>query len=57
MMPMAFSQGMFASVFVDGGPSPRHVASTIVDLSEDAGWRLLREGAVPRQQIADLLGE
>ncbi len=44
-------------IIVDGGPSPRSVSSTIVDLSEDGGWRLLREGAVPRQQIADLLGE
>ena len=44
-------------IIVDGGPSPRQVASTIVDLSEDGGWRLLREGAVPRQEIADLLGE
>ena len=44
-------------IIVDGGTSPRHVPSTIVDLSEDGGWRLLREGAIPRQQIADLLGE
>ena len=44
-------------IIVDGGTSPRHVASTIVDLSEDEGWRLLREGAIPRQEIADLLGE
>ena len=44
-------------IIVDGGPSPRSVSSTIVDLSEDRGWRLLREGAIPRQEIADLLGE
>ena len=43
------------SIIVDGGPSPRDVSSTIVDLSE-GGWRLLREGAVPRQTIADTLG-
>ena len=44
-------------IIVDGGPSPREVASTIVDLSEDGGWRLLRQGAIPRQEIAQLLGE
>ena len=44
-------------IIVDGGPSPRHVASTIVDLSDDGEWRLLREGAIPRQEIAALLGE
>ena len=46
------------SIIVDGGPSPRDVASTIVDLSGDAGrWRTIREGAIPRQEIADLLGD
>ena len=44
-------------IVVDGGTSPREVASTIVDLSEDGGWRLLRQGAIPRQEIAQLLGE
>ncbi|MGB9105046.1 MAG: L-threonylcarbamoyladenylate synthase [Terriglobales bacterium] len=43
------------AIIVDGGPSPRDVSSTIVDLSE-GGWRVLREGAVPRQAIADTLG-
>ncbi len=43
------------SIIVDGGPSPRHVASTIVDLS-DGTWRVLRQGAIPRDQIAQTLG-
>ena len=43
------------SIIVDGGPSPRDVSSTIVDLSEGT-WRVLREGAVPRQEIAQTLG-
>ena len=43
-------------MIVDGGPSPRTVASTIVDLSGDTGpWRILREGAIPSQEIAALL--
>ncbi len=44
------------SIIVDGGTSPRDIASTIVDLSENSGWRILREGAIPRQEIAGRLG-
>ncbi len=44
-------------IIIDGGPSPRSIASTIVDLTDAGGrWRLLREGAVPRQEIAEILG-
>ena len=44
-------------LIVDGGPSPRSVASTIIDLTDDAGhWRVLREGAIPAQEIAEVLG-
>ncbi len=44
-------------VIIDGGPSPRNVASTLVDLTSDEGrWRVLREGAIPTQEIRDLLG-
>lgn len=40
-------------LIVDGGPTGRSVATTIVDLSAgDAAWRILREGAVPTHQIA-----
>jgi L-threonylcarbamoyladenylate synthase len=47
--------GEFIPVIVDGGPSPRSVASTIVDLTDPAGFRVLREGAIPAQEISDLL--
>lgn len=41
------------SIIVDGGPAPRDVASTIVDLSdEDARWRIIREGAIPADDIS-----
>ena len=44
-------------LIVDGGPSPRSVASTIIDLTDDAGhWRVLREGAIPTQEISEVLG-
>ena len=42
------------AIIVDGGASPRSVASTIVDLTdEDARWRVLREGAIPAQEISE----
>ena len=41
------------AIVVDGGTSPREVASTIVDLTdEEARWRVLREGAIPAQEIS-----
>jgi tRNA threonylcarbamoyl adenosine modification protein (Sua5/YciO/YrdC/YwlC family) len=43
-------------VIVDGGPSPRNIASTIVDLS-GRHWRVLREGAIPTPELTALLGE
>lgn len=45
-------------IIVDGGTSPREVPSTIIDLSsEDGTWRIQREGAIPAQEIKDLLGK
>ena len=44
-------------MIVDGGESPRSVASTIVDLSGDTGpWRIIREGAIPSSEISEVLG-
>src|SRR5215470_4899541 len=41
------------SIIVDGGASPREVASTIVDLSDqEARWRVIREGDIPAQEIS-----
>jgi tRNA threonylcarbamoyl adenosine modification protein (Sua5/YciO/YrdC/YwlC family) len=41
------------SIIVDGGTSPRDVASTIIDLSdEDERWRIIREGAIPADEIS-----
>ena len=41
------------SIIVDGGTSPRDIPSTIVDLTdEEARWRILREGAIPREEIS-----
>jgi L-threonylcarbamoyladenylate synthase len=47
--------GSLIPVIVDGGPSPRSVASTIVDLTD--GCRVQREGAIPAQEINDFLAQ
>jgi L-threonylcarbamoyladenylate synthase len=42
------------SIIVDGGTSPREVASTIVDLTdEEARWKIQREGAISAQVISE----
>jgi tRNA threonylcarbamoyl adenosine modification protein (Sua5/YciO/YrdC/YwlC family) len=50
--------GDMLNIIVDGGQSPREVASTIVDLTNgDGQWRLLRQGAIPYEQLVELLGQ
>lgn len=45
-------------IIVDGGESPRSVASTIVDLTDATGrWHVQREGAISRQELVELLGK
>jgi len=42
------------SIIVDGGTSPREVASTIVDLTdEETRWQIMREGAIPAREISE----
>ena len=46
------------NIIVDGGDSPRDVASTIVDLSDDvARWRIIREGAIPADDISSFFAQ
>lgn len=45
------------SIIVDGGQVPGVMPSTIVDLTNEGGWRLLRQGAIPEEQIIELLGQ
>ncbi len=45
--------GDMIPLIVDGGPTVRTVATTIVDLSAgDNSWSILREGAIPTHEIA-----
>ena len=46
------------SIIVDGGTSPRDVASTIIDLTdEEARWQVMREGAIPTQEISEFFAQ
>jgi len=46
------------SIIVDGGVSPREIASTILDLSDqEARWRVIREGAIPSQEISTFFAQ
>jgi len=46
------------NIIVDGGTSPREVASTIVDLSNgDDRWRVIREGAIPAKEISTFFAQ
>src|SRR5689334_4302289 len=50
--------GVRIPIIVDGGTSPREVASTIVDLTDDdARWRIIREGAIPADQISEFFAQ
>jgi tRNA A37 threonylcarbamoyladenosine synthetase subunit TsaC/SUA5/YrdC len=43
---------------VDGGTSPRNIPSTIVDLTdEEARWKVIREGAIPSQEISEFFAQ
>lgn len=48
--------GEAVGVYLDGGPAEHGVASTIVDLTGDRP-RILREGAVTAEAIAEVLGD
>ena len=46
------------AIIVDGGTSPREVASTIIDLTdEEARWRIMREGAIPALEISEFFAQ
>ena len=43
------------SLIVDGGVSPRDVASTIIDMSVLDKVTILRQGAIPESELAEFL--
>jgi tRNA threonylcarbamoyl adenosine modification protein (Sua5/YciO/YrdC/YwlC family) len=47
--------GKSIGLIVDGGPSPRDVASTIINLSEPGKLTILRQGAIPESELKQFL--
>jgi len=46
------------SIIVDGGTSPREIASTIIDLTdEETRWQIQREGAIAAQEISEFFAQ
>jgi tRNA threonylcarbamoyl adenosine modification protein (Sua5/YciO/YrdC/YwlC family) len=43
------------NLIVDGGTSPRDVASTIIDMSNPENPVILRHGAIPEEELAEFL--
>jgi tRNA A37 threonylcarbamoyladenosine synthetase subunit TsaC/SUA5/YrdC len=52
---VAFADSDLLDAIVDGGRVPGGVASSVVDLSVEPP-RLLREGAISRQRLQDIVG-
>ncbi|MEX0913440.1 MAG: L-threonylcarbamoyladenylate synthase, partial [Demequina sp.] len=48
--------GDAVAVYLDGGDSPLGEASTIVDVTDPAGMRIVRQGAVSRAHLESLVG-
>lgn len=49
--------GDAVAVYLDAGPSPLGLASTIVDATSATGLRIVRAGGVTRDEIIELVGE
>src|SRR5436305_7710116 len=47
--------GKSISMIVDGGPSPRDVASTIINMSDPGHITVLRQGAIPESDLAEFI--
>jgi tRNA A37 threonylcarbamoyladenosine synthetase subunit TsaC/SUA5/YrdC len=47
--------GTKLGLIVDGGTSPREVASTILDMSVDGRVTVLRQGAIPESELNEFL--
>jgi len=52
---VAFQLGEMVALVIDGGKSRGGKESTVIDTTADGGPRLLREGAVPREDLERVL--
>lgn len=49
--------GESVRVYLDGGAAPGGIASTIVDATDPAGLRVVRQGAITNAHLVDVVGE
>ena len=54
---VAFQMGELVALVIDGGPTGRAIESTVVDTTQPGGAKIVRQGAVPREEIARVLGD
>lgn len=48
--------GEQVAVYLDGGVAPGGAASTIVDATDPAGLRVVRQGAISRERLVEIVG-
>lgn len=53
----AMGLGETVAFVIDGGPVRSRVESTIVDLTQEGGPKILREGAISREELQRVLGK
>jgi L-threonylcarbamoyladenylate synthase len=53
----AMSLGDLVTFVIDGGPVRSRVESTIVDLTAEGGPKVLREGAISREELQKVMGK
>jgi L-threonylcarbamoyladenylate synthase len=53
---VAFQMGEMVDLIIDGGPSRSRQESTVIDITGDIP-QILREGAVSRKEVEDVLGK
>ncbi len=53
---VAFQLGDMVSLVIDGGRSAGGIESTVIDVSQEGGPRLVREGPVSREELERVLG-
>jgi L-threonylcarbamoyladenylate synthase len=53
---VAFQLGEMIALVIDGGRTPGGIESTVIDVTQEAGPRLTREGPVSREELERVLG-
>jgi L-threonylcarbamoyladenylate synthase len=54
---VAMGLGDMVAFVIDGGPVRNRVESTVIDLTQEGGPVVLREGAITREELQRVLGK